>query len=319
MKRREPNGSSVQDLGEFGLIRQLRRLVGSADKSVAVGIGDDCAVLRGRDPRRYYLYTCDPVVEGIHYREAAAPRRVGWKAMARNLSDIAAMGGRPRWAVVSIGLRPGTDVRWVKQLYAGLQAAAKQFGCRIVGGDTTHVRHEQFVVVALIGEVEKSRIVLRRGAKIGDSVMVTGTLGGSWRGKHLSFIPRIREARWLVTHFPVHAMIDLSDGLSNDLQRLAEASPRGTAFEIHAADIPLSRAARRSLAAALNDGEDFELLFTIDPRHVTALRQKWARRFRTELTEIGRVVKSRHRVALIGRDGSRKRLLAAGYDHFATH
>ncbi|HUJ71869.1 MAG TPA: thiamine-phosphate kinase, partial [Verrucomicrobiae bacterium] len=270
------------------------------------------------DSRRYYLYTCDPVVEGIHYRWTDPPRRVGWKAMARNLSDIAAMGGVPRWAVVSLGLRRGTDVRWVKHLYAGLQAAARSFGCRIVGGDTTHVRHEQFVVVALIGEVEKSRIVLRRGAKIGDSVMVTGTLGGSLRGKHLSFIPRIREARWLVTHFPVHAMIDLSDGLSNDLQRLAEASARGTSFEIHAAEIPIARAARGNLAAALNDGEDFELLFTIDPRHVTALRRKWTREFRVELTEIGRVVRSTRKVALVGRDGSKTLLIPAGYDHFAT-
>ena len=114
-------------------------------------------------------------------------------------------------------------------------------------------------------------------------------------------------------------MIDLSDGLSSDLHRLAEASPRGIAFEIHAGEIPLSRAARNSLVAALRDGEDFELLFTIDPRHVTALRQKWARRFRTELTEIGRVVKSKHRVALVNRDGSRQPLTAMGYDHFAAN
>ncbi|HTS18956.1 MAG TPA: thiamine-phosphate kinase [Verrucomicrobiae bacterium] len=319
MNHRGDKSRSVRERGEFGLIRELHRLIGSPDQSVAVGIGDDCAVLRSRDPRHYYLYTCDPVVESVHYRRSDPPRQVGWKVMARNLSDIAAMGGMPRWAVVSIGIRGGTDVRWVKQLYAGLRAAATEFGCQIVGGDTTHVPHEQFVVVALIGEVEKSRLALRGGARRGDSIMVTGTLGGSRRGKHLSFTPRVREARWLVTNFPLHAMIDLSDGLSSDLHRLVEASPRGTAVEIHAADIPLARAARGRLAAALNDGEDFELLFTIDPGHVTTLRQKWARRFRTELTEIGRVVKSKHAVALVGRDGSRKPLLAAGYDHFANH
>ncbi|MGA2605244.1 MAG: thiamine-phosphate kinase [Verrucomicrobiia bacterium] len=318
MKRTRQYHPSVQGLGEFGLIRELHRIVGSSGQSVVVGIGDDCAVLRGDNPHRYLLYTCDPVVEDVHYRRTDPPRKVGWKAMARNLSDIAAMGGMPRWAVVSIGLRRGTDVRWVKRLYAGLQAAAKAFGCQIVGGDTTHVLHEQFVVVALVGEVEKSRITLRSGAKVGDSVLVTGRLGGSLRGKHLRFIPRIPEARWLVTHFPVHAMIDLSDGLSSDLHRLADASPRGTAFEIHAAEVPISRAARGTLAAAFDDGEDFELLFTIDPRQVTALRRKWARRFRTELTEIGRVVNSKHKVALIQRDGSRKPLPAAGYDHFAA-
>ncbi|MGD1020332.1 MAG: thiamine-phosphate kinase [Verrucomicrobiia bacterium] len=318
MKHRRKQHPTVCDLGEFGLIRELRGIVGPSGNSVVRGIGDDCAVLRGGNPRKYLLYTCDPVVEGIHYRPADPPRQVGWKAMARNLSDIAAMGGVPRWAVVSIGLRSSTGARWVKELYAGLHAAAKAFGCQIVGGDTTHVRREQFVVVALVGEVERSRITLRSGAKVGDSILVTGTLGGSLRGKHLSFTPRIHEARWLVARFPVHAMIDLSDGLSSDLHRLAEASPRSIAFEIDAAEIPISRAARGNLAAALRDGEDFELLFTLDPRHVTALRRKWARRFRTELTEIGRVVKSKQKVALIQRDGSRQPLTAAGYDHFAV-
>jgi len=307
---------TVRDLGEFSLIRQLRTGIGPTASSVVVGIGDDCAVLRCDNPNKYLLYTCDPVVEGVHYRLRDPARRVGWKAMARNLSDIAAMGGVPRWAVVSIGLRRNTGVRWVTQLYAGLRAAARQFDCQIVGGDTTHVAHEQFVVVALIGEVEKTRMTLRRGAKVGDSVFVTGTLGGSLRGKHLTFTPRLTEAHWLAAHFPVHAMIDVSDGLSNDLQRLVDASPRGIGFEIHAAEIPIARAARGRLTAALNDGEDFELLFTIDPRHVTELRRNWARKFRTELTEIGRVVRSRYTVTLIERDGSRTVLQSAGYDHF---
>jgi thiamine-monophosphate kinase len=318
MKRTRKRDVTVQNLGEFGLIDGLQRVLGPTRGSVVVGIGDDCAVLRGHDPDKYLLYTCDAVVEGVHYRPRDPARQVGWKAMARNLSDIAAMGGVARWAIVSIGLRRGTDVRWVKQLYAGLRAAARKFGCQIVGGDTTHVKREPFVVVALIGEVEKTRITLRSGAKIGDSIFVTGTLGGSLRGRHLNFTPRTDEARWLVSNFPVHAMIDLSDGLSSDLQRLVERSGRGVGFEIHAAEIPIARAARGSLAAALNDGEDFELLFTIDPRQVTALRKKWARKFRTELTEIGRVVRSRHQVMLIGRYGSRRLLTPAGYDHFAT-
>ena len=316
MKRSRNKNLTVRDLGEFGLIRQLSAALGPSNSSVVAGIGDDCAVLRGIGIDKYLLYTCDPVVESIHYTLTDSARRVGWKAMARNLSDIAAMGGVPRWAVVSIGLRARTSVRWVTQLYAGLRAAARQFDCQIVGGDTTHVAHEQFVVVALIGEVEKSRLTLRRSAKLGDSVFVTGTLGGSLRGKHLTFTPRVREARWLVTHFPVHAMIDVSDGLSSDLQRLVDASQRGIGFEIHAAEIPIARAAHGSLAAALNDGEDFELLFAIDPRHVTELRRNWARRFRTELTEIGRVVRSKYKLTLVERDGSRRLLASAGYDHF---
>jgi len=311
MKSATRNSGTVHDIGEFGLIKRLCASLPYA--------GDDCAVLPSTDPRRVLLYTCDPVVEGVHFLRDTPPRRVGWKAMARNLSDIAAMGGVPRWAIVSLGVRRRTSVRWVDELYTGLRAAATKFGCQIVGGDTTRVTHEQFAVVTLIGQAEKSRVVRRHGARVGDSVLVTGTLGGSLRGKHLAFTPRIHEARWLARRFPVHAMIDLSDGLSSDLQRLVEAHQHKVGFEIQAAEIPLARAARGSLTAALNDGEDFELLFTIDPRQVTALRTKWARRFELELTEIGRVVRSHGKVWLIERDGSRRLLTPAGYDHFAMH
>jgi len=310
MKRISKRSQTVGDLGEFGLIKEICASIPHA--------GDDCAVLPSADRKKCLLYTCDPVVEGVHFVAATPPRQIGWKAMARNLSDIAAMGGQPRWAVVSIGLRPATSVRWVKEIYAGLHAAARKFNCQIVGGDTTHVKHEQFVVVALIGDVVKSRIALRSGARVGDSVFVTGTLGGSLHGKHLTFTPRVNEARWLVGHFPVHAMIDLTDGLSNDLQRLRESSRPGIGFEIFAAEVPIARAARGRLTAALNDGEDFELLFTIDPRYVTALRRSWAHDFRLKLTEIGRVVQSRGAITLIGNDAIQRPLTPAGYDHFTN-
>jgi thiamine-monophosphate kinase len=312
--------TTVGKIGEFNLIRRLqKRLESRRPRSafVVAGIGDDCAVLRSGDPDKFLLYTCDPVVEGVHFLKNTPPRQVGWKAMARNLSDIAAMGGQPRWAVVSIGLRPTTSLRYVDRLYDGLSAAARRFGCVIVGGDTTHVKHEQFVVVTLLGEVEKSKLTLRSGSKIGDSVFVTGSLGGSLRGKHLRFAPRITEARWLVQQFRVHAMIDLSDGLSSDLQRMVEASHSNIGFEVFAAEIPLAPATRGNLNAALNDGEDFELLFTIDPRDVTRLRAAWRREFRLPLSEIGRVVRSPGNVHLVTKDGRRRPLAAGGYDHFA--
>jgi thiamine-monophosphate kinase len=274
------------------------------------------------------LLTCDPVVEGIHYLPSTPPYRVGWKAMARNLSDIAAMAGVPRYAVVSIGLRPNTTVRYVEQLYAGMHAVAGKFGCRIVGGDTTHVKREQFIVVTMLGEA--AHPILRTGSKIGDSVFVTGTLGGSLAGKHLTFTPRIAEGRWLTRHFNIHAMIDLSDGLGSDAFHLLEGAtthpfpsregnPKnlpssggaGGGFissrigiELYAAEIP----ANDTLRAALYDGEDYELLFTLDPRDVTRLRRKW--KFPLKLTEIGRVVRGRG-VRLDGRP-----LTAKGYDHF---
>ncbi len=306
----------IKDIGEFGLIREIQMQLRAPHPSVVAGIGDDCAVLRNVDPEKYLLFTCDPVVEGVHYRAGTPMRRVGWKAMARNLSDIAAMGGLPRWAVVSLGLRPDATVREVRQLYAGMKAVADQFGCAIVGGDTTHVKREQFVVVAMIGEVEKSHLALRSGARVGDSVFVTGRLGGSLRGKHLTFRPRIDEGRWLTAHFSIHGMIDLSDGLSSDLHRLVEAGREKIGFEIFTAEIPIASAGRGSVLSALNDGEDFELLFTIDPRDVTALRTKWARRFRLELTEIGRVIRARGGVWQIDRQGHRRVLQPGGYNHF---
>jgi len=294
---------TIRDLGEFGLIHQLHRHLRPPDRSVHTGIGDDCAVLRSRDPKKFLLYTCDPVVEGIHFLPGTPPRQVGWKVMARNLSDIAAMSGIPRWAVVSLGLRPNTPVNYVTALYDGLQVAAAKFGCQIVGGDTTHVRHEQFIVVTLLGEVERHRLTLRSGAKPGDIVFVTGKLGGSRAGKHLTFTPRLREARWLTAHGRIHAMMDLSDGLASDLHRLAESSHVG--FDIVSTQIP----ATNTIRAALTDGEDFELLFTVSPQTATKLKAQW--KFKLSLTEIGRVI----RQPVVRLDG--QPLTATGYDHFA--
>ena len=281
---------TLRDLGEFGLIACLQRQLRSRY------IGDDCAVLPGAKRGMRLLYTCDPVVEGVHFLPATPARQVGWKAMARNLSDIAAMSGQPRWAVVSLGLRASTPVRYVQDLYAGMMAVARRFGCEIVGGDTTHVRREQFIVVALIGEVECRRLTLRSTAQPGDRVFVTGKLGGSRAGKHLRFTPRIKEARWLTEHFRIHAMLDISDGLASDLRRLTEAS--GVGVDIVGRQVPRTG----SLQAALTDGEDFELLFTVGARAASRLRGKFH--------EIGRVI-SKPGVFLDG-----QRLTATGYDHF---
>ena len=271
---------TIHDIGEFGLIRQLQKNIPRA--------GDDCAVLPDGG-----LLTCDPVIEGIHYATATSAYRVGWKAMARNLSDIAAMAGEPRYAVVSLGLRKNTSVRYVTELYRGLRAVAGKFGCEIVGGDTAHVTGPQFIVVTLLGHAEHP--ILRSGAKPGDAVFVTGKLGNSFAsGKHLRFTPRIREAQWLAKNFRIHAMMDISDGLASDLHRLVESSKVG--FEIFADKIP------GRLPGALTDGEDFELLFTVSQRDAGKLRQKFF--------EIGKVI--RKPVVLL--DG--QPLTAKGYDHF---
>ncbi|MCS7049655.1 MAG: thiamine-phosphate kinase [Verrucomicrobiae bacterium] len=282
---------TVRDLGEFGLIAKLCEDLPAC--------GDDCAVLPAARRDRYLLFTCDPVIENIHYLPETPAYRVGWKAMARNLSDIAAMSGLPRYAVVSLGLRPETPVRYVTELYRGLRAAANRFHCEVVGGDTAHVRGDQFIVIAMLGEVEKHRLVRRRGARPGDVVFVTGPLGGSFAsGHHLTFTPRIREARWLTAHYRVHAMLDLSDGLASDLQRLIEAG--GVGFALESAKIPC----RTTLNAALTEGEDFELLFTVSPRDAASLRKRFH--------EIGRVIPK----PVILLDDQPLRI--HGYDHFRS-
>lgn len=286
----------VSDIGEFGLIQRLARQLKSRQ------IGDDCAVVPSGRGGECLLLACDPVVEGVHYRPGTPGRQVGWKALARNLSDIAAMGGTPRWALVSLGIRADTPVAFIDDLYRGLQRAAKRFDCEIVGGDTTHVRGAPFVVVTIVGSVPKRQLLRRRGAKPGDTVFVTGQLGGSQRGKHLRFTPRLAEARWLAEHVRVHALMDISDGLASDLQRLAEASRVG--FAIDAAAIPRAT----TLRGALTDGEDFELLFTVSDATARRLPRRWP--FSLRLTAIGHVTRE-HGILLDDQP-----LGAHGYDHF---
>lgn len=322
--------TNCSQLGEFELIARLTKNL-PRDPSVVVGVGDDCAVLRSRDPNRYLLFKTDPVIEGTHFvfrsssktkNPPATPYQVGWKAMARNLSDIAAMGGLPKWALVSLGLPAKTSVKVVDEIDRGLNACASHFGAVIVGGDTSQTSDNLFVVVSLIGEVERNFLKLRSTARAGQIVFVTGTLGGSILGKHLTFTPRIEEARWLVQNFPIAAMIDVSDGLGGDLQRLCEMSRVG--FDILADAVPISDAAqtlsrsdRRSpLEHALSDGEDFELLFTMNAKHADNLLRRWHRKFELPLTPIGIATKSARRIRLIERDQIPRLLTKCGYEHF---
>lgn len=228
-----------------------------------VGVGDDAAVLRG-PTGGLLLFASDMLVEGVHFhRRQVSGQWVGWKALACNVSDMAAMGGQPQWAVVSLGLPPATPLRFIDALYAGLTRCARRFGVAIVGGDT--VRAPQVVVdVAIVGTVAKRSVSLRRGARVGDVLFVTGRLGGSYRsGRHAQFMPRLAEAHELLKRVRVHAMMDVSDGLASDLWRMSEASR--VTLRVEAEAIPVSKDAR-TLQHALMDGEDFELLFAVDPR-----------------------------------------------------
>ena len=186
----------LKDIGEFGLIKRIAKAEKISDKDVIAGIGDDAAVLKYKK-NLYLLLTTDILIEDVHFNQKATPFQIGWKALAVNISDIAAMGGIPRYALVSLGLRKEIPIKFVDEIYQGIRTLAKKFDVQILGGDT--VSSSKIVInIALTGEVEKSCLTLRKGAKIGDKIYVTGRLGGSITGKHLSFIPRVKEARYLL-------------------------------------------------------------------------------------------------------------------------
>lgn len=265
----------LSKMGEFGLIERLRRLLPKAGH-VVMGIGDDTAVLPW-DRHHHLLFTVDTVVDEVDFRlEEVEPEQIGWKVLAVNLSDIAAMGGLPLYAVVSLGLPKNMSDSFVRRFYKGVKKLSELYNVSVVGGDLSRSR-VFFASVSLIGKVETGKLVLRNGAKTGDLICVTGSLGGSILGKHLSFRPRIREARFLVEHFEVHSMIDLSDGLSQDLGHILEESGKGA--RLYEKRIPISKNAFliakkrkiKPIRSALCDGEDFELLFTLPPKEAYRL------------------------------------------------
>ncbi len=300
---------TIATLGEVGLIDRLRRRI-PVVPSVLVGIGDDTAVLRATRTKSL-LFASDMLIEGVHFtRGHLAPHWIGWKALACNISDIAAMGGVPKYAVVSLGLPRQVAVSFVDRLYHGLVRCARRFGVAIVGGDT--VRAPCVVIdVAILGTVRPKHLVLRSGAKLGERVFVTGRLGGALaHHRHATFTPRLREAQWLVAHLPVHAMIDLSDGLASDLWQLARASR--VTFQIHEDAIPVAQAAETAWHA-LMDGEDFELLFTVPQRIAPRVPAAIGR---LPLTEIGVVTAHGAGVELVRTDGRITSLIPKGFKHF---
>lgn len=249
--------------GESAFIDWLRRLT-PADPRVLVGPGDDTAVLRWPSGREC-LVTTDMLLEGSCFRLAeAGPRRVGRKALAVSLSDIAAMAGRPVAAVVSVGLPRQGGRAIAEELYRGIRELADAFDTAVVGGDTNSWDGPLVISITLVGEPTGTGAVLRSGAKPGDWLLVTGPLGGSILGKHLDFMPRVREAMHLQKLVNLHAMIDVSDGLASDVWHICRES--GCGAVLRAADIPIALGAqelhdgRSPLEHALTDGEDFELV-----------------------------------------------------------
>jgi len=310
-------------VNEFELIRRLTASLPSND-TVITGPGDDCAVLDLGLPGRLVLFKTDAVVEGIHFTREAAPEKIGHKALGRCLSDVAAMAGEPTAALVTLALPPHFDPAFVSAIYDGLNALARRHAVAVVGGETTTNPERLLISVALLGVVARDKCLRRAGARSGDAIFVTGELGGSRAGRHLEFEPRLAEARWLAEHFAIHAMIDISDGLAGDLRHLLEAGKVGA--ELLKAAIPISRAAkaqaraesstRPPLLAALTDGEDFELLFTLAACDAVPLADAWRNAFPgVKLNCIGKIT-PQPGLRLRDKEGVRP-FTGHGYIHFA--
>lgn len=330
----------VRDVGEFALIDQLGAIVGRRRAEVVVGIGDDAAAL-DLGGEALVLLTVDSQVEGVHFvRERTPPRLLGRRLLAVNASDIAAMGGEPTHALVSLVLPPELEVGWLEELYQGLGEEGDRLGASVVGGNVARSGDGVVLDLALLGRVPRGELVTRAGARPGDLVLVTGTLGGAAAGlwlaehpeadvphrdallaRHLAPAPRVREGRAIAASRHATAMIDLSDGLGSDVLHLCDRS--GVGVRVYAARLPLApgvaevagRSGRPPWELALYGGEDFELLFTAPPPAADVLRERMAA-LGTAVTAVGEVLSPPEGRWLVLPDGRPVPLEGRGFTHF---
>ena len=332
----------IGDIGEFALIERLQRfLQPPAGSQIVKSIGDDCAVLQPAAGSEL-IVTTDSQEEGVHYRlDWSTPEDIGWRCLAINVSDIAAMAGWPLGAVAALSLPPELDVAFVDGLYTGMQALAQEMACPIIGGNMTKTTGRISVTITVLGEVPKGQAIYRSGAQPGDAIWVTGALGGAKAGLeallHAEAVrdastahalacyrrpqPRLREAWFLRQRAELHSLLDLSDGLSGDLRHICEAS--GVGAHIEAEAVPIHDDTRRiaralnadPLSYALHGGEDFELCFTAPLASIEAIRADFEQQFNRSFTRVG-AIRHGEGVTLIQPDGSTAILPARGYDHF---
>ncbi len=332
----------IRDRGEFELIKLLTHDLPGTPQLV-VGVGDDCSVYE-ISKNRYLLATCDMLIEGVHFsKRTASPFLIGCKAMACSLSDIAAMGGEPLFALVSIGLPETTTEEFVQDLYVGIRSMCRDYQVVLAGGDTVRSPDKIVIDVSMIGECPGGTFVLRSGAKAGDAIVVTGSLGDSAAGldllegklsdsdterrselieAHLAPEPRCEQGKYLAENFEIHAMIDLSDGLAGDLAHICESSKLGA--RVHADKLPVSKTLAdfcwnsgvNPLQYALSGGEDYELLFTLAPRELKRLMSEWPEEFDVPLVHIGEMDKAVTGIHLVATDGSGRPLDVRSFEHF---
>ncbi len=334
----------VAEIGEINLVERLRSLSRQEDESLQIGIGDDCAVIR-RPEGKAWLLTTDCLVEDVHFRPAFMTlEELGAKAVAVNVSDIAAMGGTPRFVLVTICLPDSTPVADVEALYRGIRRSCEHYTLSLVGGDTACAPH-MLLSLVLIGEQDEELVVARSGASTGDTICVTGTLGDAALGlalleegvradgastdvqwllhRHVAPLPRLLIGRRIAEEGLATSMIDISDGLATDIKRLCGASGLGARIEL--ARLPCSSPLKEiaparglePLKMALTGGEDYELLFTVPEEKQEALERE-ARGPGPRITRIGTMTEATEGVLVVEPDGRARPLSEEGFNHFRT-
>ena len=331
----------IKEIGEFGLIERIKKMLSRPPAEVFVGIDDDAAAY-AVSADTLQLITTDILVEHVHFNmEYITFSQLGWRSLAANLSDIAAMAGTPQYAVVSIAIPEKIKVESIEELYGGMQELADLFSVSVIGGDTTRSRSGLVVNIAVMGSVDKQKIALRSAAMPGDAIFVTGALGGSMAGlqvlsknkaglkadavirKHLTPMPRVKEAEFLSHHIDIHAMIDVSDGLASEVGHICKCS--GVGVEIEEVLIPIDDETRvvaakfddDALEYALSGGEDFELVFTADEKAVNAVKVKFEEQFSIQLSKIGTVTPAERGIVLCTKQNRIKQLNESGWNHFS--
>ena len=299
----------VKDIGEFALIESLKKKFKST-ASVPYSIGEDAAVINYTKDK-YLLFASDMLIEDVHFKitkEKNIFSKIGHKALASNISDIAAMGGVPKYAVVSLALKPDLDLKKAMEIFSSLKKTAERFDIIVVGGDLSKSK-KLIIDVSIIGFAKKKNLTLRSTAKTNDIIFVTGALGGSSKGKHLTFTPRLKEAQYLLSKYKINSMIDISDGLAQDLSHILRESKKGAILFEEL--IPLSSKAK-STKDALYEGEDFELLFTASIYQARRI----VKDNKIKTYNIGQIVEKRNFLSLVDKKGKQKKLKMTGYRHF---
>jgi thiamine-monophosphate kinase len=347
--RHAPRPLTLSTLGEFGLIRKLEKQCQTLHTNVIKGVGDDAAILK-TSPNKSLVASKDLAIEGIHFDlRFSKPKDIGYRTVVANMSDMAAMGAVPKFILVALAVPQSYSLDILQDLYRGFKKACLEYHISLVGGDTSASQSELFLSLTILGEVKTNMALRRQGAKTGDLICVTGTLGDSKAGlqifqrqiqqtkttmprpyelflrkRHLRPTARLVLGQYLSQHRLAHAAIDISDGLSGDLAHLCQSSQVGA--ELREKDLPISRQCHIYATAnnldpvdfALIGGEDYELLFTVHRRHQSKLAAI-SRRLKTPITCIGIIRPKSFGLRLMLKDGTNKNISSRSYNHFSLH